>query len=44
MTAAAWVTLVAVCGFIWGGALTLVSIAMHREGRRSRTGSGAPEA
>lgn len=44
MTAAAWVTLVAVCGFVWGGALTLVAIAMRKEGRKPRTGSGAPEA
>lgn len=44
MTAAAWVTLAAVCGFIWGGALTLMTIALRKEGRKPHTGSGTPEA
>ena len=34
MTAVAWATMAAVCGFIWGGALTLVAIAMRKEGRK----------
>lgn len=34
MTAAAWATMAAVCGFVWGGALTLVVIAMRKEGRK----------
>ncbi len=44
MTTSAWVTLVAVCGFIWGGALALVSIAMRKEARKPPAGSGQPEA
>jgi hypothetical protein len=24
----------AVCGFVWGGAITLVAIAMRKEGRK----------
>lgn len=44
MTTSAWVTLVAVCGFVWGGALMLLSIAMRKEARKPRTGSGQPEA
>ncbi|MGH7572796.1 MAG: MetS family NSS transporter small subunit [Gemmatimonadota bacterium] len=43
MTASAWVTLVVICGFVWGGAFTLVTIAMRKEGRKRRTGSGVPE-
>jgi hypothetical protein len=34
VTAAAWVTMAAVCGFVWGGAITLVAIAMRKEGRK----------
>ena len=34
MTAAAWATMAAICGFVWGGALTLVAIAMRKEGRK----------
>lgn len=41
MTDAAWVTMAAVCGYVWGGALTLLAIALRREGRRPRDGSGA---
>lgn len=44
MTEAAWVTLVVVCGFVWGGALTLVVIALRKEGRGPRTRSGTPPA
>ncbi|MGH7562965.1 MAG: hypothetical protein ACREK5_00875 [Gemmatimonadota bacterium] len=44
MTASAWATLVAVCGFVWGGALTLVAIAVRKEGRKRGTGSEMPEA
>lgn len=38
MTAAAWVTMAAVCGFVWGGALALVVIAMRKEGRKREPG------
>lgn len=41
MTAAGWLTLVIVCGFVWGGALTLVIMAMRKEGRK-RAGSESP--
>jgi hypothetical protein len=34
MMTAAWVTMGVVCGFVWGGALTLVAIAMRKEGRK----------
>jgi len=34
VTAAAWATMAAICGFVWGGALTLVAIAMRKEGRK----------
>lgn len=34
MTTAAWATMAAICGFVWGGALTLVVIAMRKEGRK----------
>lgn len=39
MTSAAWATMVAICGFVWGGAFTLVVIAMRKEGRKSEPGS-----
>ncbi|MGH7544006.1 MAG: hypothetical protein ACREK7_08690 [Gemmatimonadota bacterium] len=38
MTSAAWVTMLAVCGFVWGGAFTLVTIAMRKEGRKREPG------
>lgn len=38
MTPAAWATMVAVCGFVWGGAFTLVAIAMRKEGRKREPG------
>ena len=31
MTAAAWITFALVGGFVWGGLLLLVSIAMRKE-------------
>ncbi|HKY59528.1 MAG TPA: hypothetical protein VJP59_00820 [Gemmatimonadota bacterium] len=44
MSAAAWVTMAAVCGFVWGGALTLVAIAMRKEGRKSEPEPATPRA
>lgn len=38
MSRAAWVTLVTVCSFVWGGAFTLVAIAMRKEGRKREPG------
>lgn len=37
MTGAAWATLIGVGGFVWGGFLLLVAIAMRKE-RRKPTG------
>lgn len=31
MTPAAWITLIAIGGFVWGGFLLLASIAMRKE-------------
>ena len=31
MTASAWITMALVCGYVWGGVLLLVSIAMRSE-------------
>lgn len=42
MTAAAWLTLAVVCGFIWGGALTLLAVAVRKEGRKRRAGPESP--
>ena len=38
MTAAAWITLALVAGFVWGGALTFSLIALRKE-RGKPTGS-----
>jgi hypothetical protein len=43
VTTAAWVTLVLVCGFVWGGFATLLVRALRRErgrtaGRRGESG------
>ena len=39
MSLAAWATLIVVGAFIWGGAVTLVTIAMRKEGRKRRAES-----
>ena len=31
MTAAAWITFAVIAGFVWGGALLAVTIAMRKE-------------
>ena len=31
MSVAAWITMAVVCGYVWGGLLLLVSIAMRKE-------------
>lgn len=31
MTAAAWLTLAVICGFVWGGFLVLLFVAMTKE-------------
>ena len=31
MTAAAWITLAIVCGYVWGGLFLFVSIALRKE-------------
>lgn len=42
MTGAAWATLIVVCGFIWGGFLLLVAVALRKE-RRKPPGPGEAE-
>lgn len=41
MTAAAWVTLGLVCGFVWGGFLTLLVVAFRKE--RAKRAEAAPK-
>ncbi|HEY7472299.1 MAG TPA: hypothetical protein VIE68_08130 [Gemmatimonadota bacterium] len=31
MTAAGWITMALVCGYVWGGVILLVTIAMRKE-------------
>jgi len=40
VSAAGWLTLVLVCGFVWGGFLTLLGRALGRE-RHKREGGSA---
>lgn len=42
MTTAAWITFVLVCGFVWGGAATLITIAFRKE-RGKAVGKGVAE-
>ncbi|HUP01776.1 MAG TPA: hypothetical protein VM737_09705 [Gemmatimonadota bacterium] len=43
MSGAAWITLVLVCGYVWGGALLLVTIAMRRERAKEGERTGPRE-
>lgn len=36
MTSVAWMTLIAVCGFVWGGFLLLLARAIRREAAKAR--------
>jgi len=40
VSAAGWLTLAVVCGFVWGGFATLLLRALRRE-RHKRDGGGA---
>lgn len=31
MTSAAWITMAIVCGFVWGGLLLFVTVALRKE-------------
>lgn len=31
MTIATWITMIAICGFVWGGFVVAVRTAVHRE-------------
>ena len=37
MTIAAWLTMLVVCGFVWGGFGTLLLIALKKERRKAST-------
>lgn len=34
MTAATWITMLAIVGFVWGGFLVALSTAIRKEGRK----------
>jgi len=36
MTTATWVTMLVICGFVWGGFLAAVTIAFRKESRKGQ--------
>ena len=36
MTAAGWTTMIAICGFVWGGFLTVLVRAMRSEAAKTQ--------